>query len=195
MYYIFMKSTVLLIMILYLLCVWAHQHIGKIQVTEISVAVLILLIFQNKCIFFIELFYCSFLVQFFFSIFSFLVKYLRSFKLLGVFYTVDDLYAKGNSFYEFLLKKESNLSLFKQRYYNQKLKMVALNRRLIDGMLLKITSILLQFEQKRNNLIPHCFLHTTFTLQPTIMDLKLIRICFKTSSNNVYPFPTVYTRL
>ena len=100
----------------------------------------------------------------FFSIFSFLVKYLRSFKLLGVFYTVDDLYAKGNSFYEFLLKKESNLSLFKQRYYNQKLKMVALNRRLIDGMLLKITSILLQFEQKRNNLIPHCFLHTTFTL-------------------------------
>ena len=37
--------------------------------------------------------------------------------------------------------------------------------------------------------------HTTFTLEPTITDLKLIRICFKTSSNNIYPFPTVYTRL
>ena len=30
--------------------------------------------------------------------------------------------------------------------------------------------------------------YTTFTLEPTITDLKLIRICFKTSSNNIYPF-------
>ena len=37
--------------------------------------------------------------------------------------------------------------------------------------------------------------HTTFTLEPTITDLKLIRICFKTSSNSTYPLPTVYTRL
>ena len=71
--------------------------------TEISVAVLILLIFENKCIFFIELFYCSFLVQFFFSIFSFLVKYLRSFKLLGVFYTVDQ---KATRFMNFYLKRK-----------------------------------------------------------------------------------------
>ena len=37
-------------------------------------------------------------------------------------------------------------------------------------------------------------INTTFTLEPTITDLKLIRICCKTSSNNIYPFPTVYTR-
>ena len=37
--------------------------------------------------------------------------------------------------------------------------------------------------------------YTTFTLEPTITDLKLIRLCFKTSSNNICPFPTVYTRL
>ena len=36
--------------------------------------------------------------------------------------------------------------------------------------------------------------NTTFTLKPTITDLKLIWICFKTSSNNIYPFSTVYTR-
>ena len=36
---------------------------------------------------------------------------------------------------------------------------------------------------------------TTFTLEPTITDLKLIWIYFKTSSNNIYPFPTVCTRL
>ena len=37
--------------------------------------------------------------------------------------------------------------------------------------------------------------YTTITLEPTITNLKSIRICFKTSSNNIYPFPTVYTRL
>ena len=37
--------------------------------------------------------------------------------------------------------------------------------------------------------------YTTLTLEPTITDLKLIRICFKLGSNNIYPFPTVYTRL
>ena len=36
--------------------------------------------------------------------------------------------------------------------------------------------------------------YTTFTLEPTITDLKLIQLCFKTSSNNICPFPTVYTR-
>ena len=38
-------------------------------------------------------------------------------------------------------------------------------------------------------------INTAFTLKLTITDLKLIRICFKTSSNNIYPFPTVYNRL
>ena len=37
--------------------------------------------------------------------------------------------------------------------------------------------------------------NTTFTLEPTITDLKLIWICFMTSSNNIYAFSTVYTRL
>ena len=37
--------------------------------------------------------------------------------------------------------------------------------------------------------------YTTLTLEPFITDLKLIRICFKLSSNNIYPFPAVYTRL
>ena len=36
--------------------------------------------------------------------------------------------------------------------------------------------------------------YTTFTLEPTITDLKLIWICFMTSSNNIYAFSTVYTR-
>ena len=37
--------------------------------------------------------------------------------------------------------------------------------------------------------------YTTFTLEPTIADLKLIWISFKTSGNNIYQFPTVYGRL
>ena len=37
--------------------------------------------------------------------------------------------------------------------------------------------------------------NTTFTLEPTITDLKLIWICFKTTSNNIYLFPTFYARL
>ena len=37
--------------------------------------------------------------------------------------------------------------------------------------------------------------NTTFTLEPTITDLKLIRISFKTRSNHIYLFPAVYTRL
>ena len=39
------------------------------------------------------------------------------------------------------------------------------------------------------------FVSRKHTFTPTIPDLKLIRICFKTSSNNIYWFPTVYTRL
>ena len=35
----------------------------------------------------------------------------------------------------------------------------------------------------------------SFTLEPAVTDLKLIRICFKTNSNNIHQFPTVYTRL
>ena len=34
-----------------------------------------------------------------------------------------------------------------------------------------------------------------FTQEPTITDSTLIGIWFKTSSNNIYPFATVYTRL
>lgn len=38
-------------------------------------------------------------------------------------------------------------------------------------------------------------INTTFTLEPTITDSNLILICFKTSSYNIYSFPTVYSRL
>ena len=38
------------------------------------------------------------------------------------------------------------------------------------------------------------FSYAVFTLEPTILDSKLIWICVKMRSN-IYPFPTVYTRL
>ena len=37
--------------------------------------------------------------------------------------------------------------------------------------------------------------YTTFTLESPIKNSKLIRICFKTSSINIYSFLIVYTRL
>ena len=48
------------------------------------------------------------------------------------------------------------------------------------------------------NLGPQFFFrefYMTFTLEPTFTNSKLIRIWFKTSSDNIYPFPTVDTRL
>ena len=70
--------------------------------------------------------------------------------------------------------------------------MTSLNRRLIAGILLtylrnrrkklqpmqKITLVLLQFEQRRNNLMRHCLLET---LQ--LMDHHLTRIKNQTSRN------------
>ena len=47
----------------------------------------------------------------------------------------------------------------------------------------------------KHKYILHLVIYTTFTLESIITDSKLIWICFKTSSNSIYPFPTVYTRL
>ena len=60
--------------------------------------------------------------------------------------------------------------------------------------LTSISSVGLRKKQFINPITTSLF-NTTFTLEPTITDLKLIWICFKTSRNDIYLFPTVSTRL
>ena len=58
---------------------------------------------------------------------------------------------------------------------------------------LRPTASALWYKKECNGAIAK-YSYTTFTLDATITDSKLIHICFQTSSN-IYPFPTVYTRL
>lgn len=82
-----------------------------------------------------------------------------------------DLYAKVNSFYEFLPQNENNFSLFKQRYYKNKLELLALNRRLVASMLL----IYLRNSRKKLQLMQ-----------------KLLEFCYILNKNRTFLHVTVY---